>query len=77
MGWAWAVVQRFSCQLVPEVTSNTTEVFSVLIDNIEAEVCGIALAMDVAIKHYATIEASPDRESLFILSLTVKQPSTL
>ena len=44
----------------------TTEVFSVLSDNIEAEVCGIALAMDVAIQHYVT--ASPDRESLFILS---------
>ena len=31
-------------------------------------VCGIALTMDVAIQHYATIEASPGRESLFILS---------
>jgi len=50
------------------VTQVTTEVFSVLSDNIEAEVCGIALAMDVAIQHYATIEASPDQESLFILS---------
>ena len=46
----------------------TTEVFSVLSDNIEAEVCGIALAMDVAVQHYVTMEALPDRESLFIFS---------
>jgi len=66
MGWEWAVVQRLLPTGAGSNEQVTTEVFSVLSDNIEAEVCGIALAMDVAIQHYVT--ASPDRESLFILS---------
>ena len=51
MGWEWAVVQRLLPTGAGSNEQVTTEVFSVLSDNIEAEVCGIALAMDVAIQH--------------------------
>ena len=64
-------MERFFCQLVPEVTSKSQQKYSVFYLTtlrLKYVVCGIALTMDVAIQHYATIEASPDRESLFILS---------
>ena len=58
--------------LVPTGTDNTekvvTEVFSILTDNVEAEVCGITLAMDMAIQHYTTVEPEDKLEDLYILS---------
>jgi len=45
---------------VPTGIENTekvvTEAFSILTDNIEAEVCGIALVLDMAIQHYTTLK---------------------
>jgi len=37
-------------------------------DNKEAEVCGIALAMDMAIQHYTSLEPEDKPENLYILS---------
>jgi len=45
-----------------------SEVFSVLADSTEAEVCGIALALDLAIQYFSTRQELDYRESLFVLS---------
>jgi len=45
-----------------------SEVFSVLADSTEAEVCGIALALDMAIQYFCTQQQLDYRESLFVLS---------
>ena len=45
-----------------------TEAFSILTDNIEAEICGIALALDMAIQHYTTRDPQDKQENLYILS---------
>ena len=45
-----------------------TEAFSILTDNIEAEVCGIALALDIAIQHYSILEPEGKQDNLYILS---------
>ena len=41
-----------------------TEAFSILTDNIEAEICGIALALDMAIQHYTTRDPQDKQENL-------------
>jgi len=57
---------------VPTGIENTekvvTEAFSILTDNIEAEICGIALALDMAIQHYTTRDPQDRQENLYILS---------
>ena len=61
-----------AADLVPTGTDNTekvvTEAFSILTDNVEAEVCGIALAMDMAIQHYNCVEPEDKLEDLYMLS---------
>ena len=53
-----------SCE--PEVQQS--EVFSVLAKSTEAEVCGIAFALDMAIQYFSTQQDLGYRESLFVLS---------
>ena len=45
-----------------------SEVFSVLADSTQAEVCGIALALDLAIQYFSTRQELDYTESLFVLS---------
>jgi len=49
-------------------------VFSILTDNVEAEVCSIALAMDMATQYYITVETQDkqDKENIYNCH-TVKQ----
>jgi len=51
-----------------ETEMQQTEVFSVLSNSTEAEVCGIALALDMAIQYFSTHQERSYRESLFVLS---------
>ena len=51
-----------------ETETKQSEVFSVLADSTEAEVCGIALALDMAIQYFSTRQELDYRESLFVLS---------
>ena len=44
------------------------EVFSVLTDSVEAEVCGIGLALDMAIEHYISRESNEKGEKLYVVS---------
>jgi len=53
-----------SCE--PDVQHS--EVFSVLANSTEAEVCGIALALDMAIEYFSTQQDLGYRESLLVLS---------
>lgn len=51
--------------------------FSILTDNVEAEVCSIALAMDMATQYYITVETQDkqlkqDKENIYNCH-TVKQ----
>ena len=45
-----------------------TEAFSILTDSTEAEVCGIALALDIAIQHYTILAPEEKQDNLYILS---------
>jgi len=36
--------------------------------SVEADVCGIALALDMAIEHYTILEPEDKQEKLYILS---------
>ena len=46
-----------------------TEAFTVLTNSVKAEVCGIALALDMAIQDYTSQEElSDDSEKLYVLT---------
>jgi len=70
----YSAVGSCAAVLLPLESSETevkqSEVFSVLADSTEAEVCGIviALALDMAIQYFSTRPEPDYRESLFILS---------
>ena len=51
-----------------ETEVNESEVFSVLADSTEAEVCVIGLAFDMAIQYFCTRQELDCRDELFILS---------
>ena len=57
--------------LIGEWISVATEAFSILTDNTEAEVCGIALALDIAIQHYTILVPEEKQDNLYILSLSL------
>jgi len=68
----YSAVGSCAAVLIPLESSETemkqSEVFSVLADSTEAEVCGIALALDMAIQYFSTRPEPDYRESLFVLS---------
>ena len=68
----YSAVGSCAAVLIPLESSETeikqSEVFSVLADSTEAEVCGIALALDMAIQYFSTRPEQDFRESLFVLS---------
>jgi len=41
-----------------------TEAFSILTDNTETEICGIALALGMAIQHYTTRDPQDKQDNL-------------